>query len=177
LGNIGEGDFACAAVNWAKPVVAPAVQEITLGCATGTLTDVKYLGVPKSDKVTCKNLLVNTMHIKEKLEVECYADFDDARNQGLHTPVGHANFLKFYADNCLGKASCTIPLGGAKGIEENTGLKPECQTLLEQRWYHSASATAADKAIVKAALASKGGVKDAPTDKVEPWMLAMSQCR
>jgi hypothetical protein len=25
LGNIGESDFACAAVNWAYPVVAPAV--------------------------------------------------------------------------------------------------------------------------------------------------------
>jgi len=177
LGNIGSGDYACAAVNWAVPVVAPAVQEITLACATGTLTDVKYLGVPKSDKVTCKNLLVNTLHIKEKLEDECYTDFDDVRAHGIHSAKGHSDFVKFYADNCLGKASCTIPLGGPKGIAKNAGLKPECQTLLEQRWYHSASASPADKATVKAALASKGGVKDAPVDKVEPWMLAMTQCR
>ena len=76
LGNIGESDYACAAVNWANPVKAPAVQEVTLACATGTLTDVKYLGVPKSDKVTCTNLLTDVSHINQKLEAECYTDFD-----------------------------------------------------------------------------------------------------
>ena len=159
-------------------MAAPAVQELTLACATGTLTDVKYLGVPNNDQVTCTNLLVNTLHIKEKLETECYTDFDvpEPVSPGIHDPKGpaKADFVKYYADNCLGKASCTIPLGGTLGL---SGLKPDCATLLEQRWYHSASATAADKTKVKSLLASKGGVKDAPTDKVEPWMLAMSQCR
>lgn len=77
----------------------------------------------------------------------------------------------------MGKASCKIPLGGVKAITKNAGLKSECETLLEQRWYHSASASAADKAELKTALDKIGGVKDAPADKVEPWMLAMSQCK
>lgn len=77
LGNIGESDYACAAVNWAYPITAPAVQELTLACPSGTLTAVKYLGVPKSDEVTCTNLLTDTKHIKEKLEAQCYTDFED----------------------------------------------------------------------------------------------------
>lgn len=38
LGNIGESDYACSAVNWAYPVAAPAVQELSLACSSGTLT-------------------------------------------------------------------------------------------------------------------------------------------
>jgi len=144
-----------------------------LACPVGTLTEVKYLGVPKSDGVTCANLLVNTKKISDKLEAKCYTDFD-APGSEIHNAEGHADFGAYYKANCLGKASCSIPLGGIKGTN---GLKPECQTLLEQRWYHSASASAADKTKLKKALASKGGVKDAPVDKVEPWMLAMSQCK
>ena len=152
-----------------------------MACPTGTLTAVKYLGVPKSDEVTCTNLLAGTKHIAEKLEERCYTDFDapaasrhSSTGSQIHHAKGHASFAKYYEENCLGKARCTIPLGGIQGA---AGLKPECQTLLEQRWYHSASASAADKAKLKTALASKGGVKDAPADTVEPWMLAMSQCQ
>jgi hypothetical protein len=122
--------------------------------------------------------LTDTKHIAEKLEERCYTDFEDAKTtHRIHTTEGHASFAKYYDENCLGKASCKIPLGGVEAITKNAGLKSGCETLLEQRWYHSASASAADKAELKAALDKVGGVKDAPTDKVEPWMLAMSQCR
>jgi hypothetical protein len=167
LGNIGESRYSCDMVNWAVQ------KEITLSCPSGTLGEIKYLGVQKVHDVTCINLLQKTKTITEKLEDDCYSEFDKPGKE-LHTAQGHKEFHKYYHNNCLGKTECTIPLGGVAGTGE---MKKQCQTMIEQRWYHSKHVTAADKAKLKTALGAKANSPVGVDGKhVEPWMLAMTQC-
>ena len=166
LGNIGQSEHACDRVNWA------VATNISLSCSMGTLQDIRYFGISKDDTATCMNLL-SARTISEKLVDGCYSDFDEDSSefgQDIHSEAGEKFFKEHYNNNCKGKASCIIPIGPTDGKDQ---IKKECQSTIDERWYHSKYVGPADKELLEKKL-DHTAKKDDQVGWVEPWLIAMA---
>lgn len=70
LGNLGEEQKACDVINWS------VAKEVTLSCSQGILTDLKYAGISKNDRVSCLGMR-STKNPQDLMLDGCYYDYED----------------------------------------------------------------------------------------------------